>query len=156
LSLILIIQIVYTVVNKGNSGTIDSVPFVINSACEAISDPTTVAGEYCMAYGPLSNYLLTIFSDTDIQRSTDYKFKQGMIARQQINVVERGRYTQYDALPLALPEGLSGRCDEYLGPDGVGFVLTFSVVTDTEGAVQETAVNVGPETYRNHDWQAEG
>jgi HK97 family phage major capsid protein len=71
---------VYTVVNNGNSGTIDSVPFIINSACEAISDPTTVVGEYCMAYGPLSNYLLTIFSDTDVQRSTDYKFKQGMIA----------------------------------------------------------------------------
>lgn len=33
-----------------------------------------------MAYGPLSNYQLTIFSDMDVQRSTDFKFKQGMIA----------------------------------------------------------------------------
>ena len=32
-----------------------------------------------MAYGPMENYLLTVFSDVDIQRSTDYKFKQGMI-----------------------------------------------------------------------------
>lgn len=28
----------------------------------------------------VSNYQLTIFSDMDVQRSTDFKFKQGMIA----------------------------------------------------------------------------
>ena len=33
-----------------------------------------------MAYGPLSNYELATFSDTDIKRSTDVKFKEGMIA----------------------------------------------------------------------------
>lgn len=65
---------------NGNTGTIDSIPFIINSACKAISDSETSDGDYCMAYGPLSNYQLTIFSDIDIQRSTDYKFKQGMIA----------------------------------------------------------------------------
>ena len=70
---------VYNIVNQGNKGTIDNVPFVINSACGSISDTNTVAGKYCMAYGPMENYLLTVFSDVDIQRSTDYKFKQGMI-----------------------------------------------------------------------------
>jgi Phage capsid family. len=70
----------YNVVNNGNTGTIDGVPYIINSACKAISDVATVAGAYVMAYGPLSNYTIAIFSDLDVQRSTDYKFKQGMIA----------------------------------------------------------------------------
>lgn len=71
---------VYNVVSHGNSGTIDGVPFIINSACKAVSDAATTAGQFNMAYGPLSNYQLTIFSDMDVQRSTDFKFKQGMIA----------------------------------------------------------------------------
>jgi HK97 family phage major capsid protein len=70
----------HTIVAKGNTGTIDGIPYIINSACKAISAAATVAGEYGMAYGPLSNYTLAIFSDLDVQRSTDYKFKQGMIA----------------------------------------------------------------------------
>lgn len=69
----------YTIVLNGNKGTINSIPFIISSVCGAVSDSTTTAGTYCMAYGSLSNYLLTIFSDVEIQRSTDYKFKQGMI-----------------------------------------------------------------------------
>ncbi|ARC32140.1 MULTISPECIES: phage major capsid protein [Bacillus cereus group] len=71
---------VYNVVSQGNSGTIDGVPFIINSACKAVSDAATTTGQYNMAYGPLSNYQLTIFSDMDVQRSTDFLFKQGMIA----------------------------------------------------------------------------
>ncbi|MFB9330100.1 phage major capsid protein [Paenibacillus aurantiacus] len=71
---------VYDVKANGNSGTIDGVPYIINSACKAVSDATTATGQYSMAYGPLSNYMLTIFSDIDVQRSTDYKFKTGMIA----------------------------------------------------------------------------
>jgi HK97 family phage major capsid protein len=71
---------VHQVTTRGNFGDIDGIPFIINSACNAISDSTTADGAYCMAYGPLSNYMLTIFSDIDIARSTDYKFKQGMIA----------------------------------------------------------------------------
>lgn len=70
----------YTVVNRGNTGTIDGIPYIINSACGAISKSATSSGTYCMAYGPLSNYELPIFSDLDIQRSTEYKFKQGQIA----------------------------------------------------------------------------
>ncbi|MFX4263118.1 phage major capsid protein [Pelotomaculum propionicicum] len=71
---------IYDVKSNGNTGTIDGIPFIINSACYAVSAAATTAGQYCMAYGPLSNYLMTIFSDMDVQRSTDYLFKKGMIA----------------------------------------------------------------------------
>jgi HK97 family phage major capsid protein len=87
----------HNIVTNGNTGTIDGIPFIINSACKAISDPATAVGEYCMAYGPLSNYMLTIFSDMDVQRSTDYKFKQGMIAHKGVifvggNVVSKNGF----------------------------------------------------------------
>lgn len=65
---------------NGGSGTIDGTPYIINSACGAVSDSKTTANTYCMAYGNLANYQLTLFSDLDIQKSTDYKFKEGMIA----------------------------------------------------------------------------
>ncbi|MBM7607568.1 HK97 family phage major capsid protein [Lysinibacillus composti] len=71
---------VYDVKTNGNTGTIDGVPYIINSACKAVSDTATTSGSYVLAYGPLSNYELATFSPTDIQRSTDFKFKQGMIA----------------------------------------------------------------------------
>ena len=71
---------VYTIENNGNTGTIDGVPFIINSACKAVVDTETDAGDYVMAYGPLENYEMAIFSDIDARKSTDYKFKQGQIA----------------------------------------------------------------------------
>ena len=71
---------VYTIVNRGQTGTIDGVPFVINSACAAVSDSKTAAGAYEMAYGYLQNYELAIFSDIDVRRSDDYKFKNGQTA----------------------------------------------------------------------------
>lgn len=70
----------YDVKTNGNTGTIDSVPYIINSACKAVSDVTTKDNDYVMAYGPLSNYELATFSPTDIRRSDDFKFKQGMVA----------------------------------------------------------------------------
>ena len=70
----------YSVVNHGNTGTIDGVPYIINSACKAVSDTKTTANQYCMAYGPLSNYEMAVFSDLDVQKSTEYKFKQGQVA----------------------------------------------------------------------------
>lgn len=70
----------HTIVTNGNSGTIDGIPFIINSAASALSASGTATGAYCMAYGSLANYKLVIFSDLDVQRSTDYKFKEGMIA----------------------------------------------------------------------------
>lgn len=71
---------VYDIQNNGNSGTIDGVPFIINSACKAVSATGTTKGEYCMAYGPFFNYELAVFSDMDVSISTDYKFKSGQIA----------------------------------------------------------------------------
>ena len=52
-------------------------PFIINSACGEVGG---TAESYTMAYGPLSNYEVAIFSDIDAQKSTEYKFKQGQIA----------------------------------------------------------------------------
>lgn len=69
---------VYDVKSNGNTGTIDGIPYLINSACKPLDKATT--GDYVMAYGVLKNYELAIFSDTDIQRSTDYKFKQGIVS----------------------------------------------------------------------------
>ena len=71
---------VYTIVNHGQTGTIDGVPFVINSACAALSNAATDPGDYCMAYGYLQNYELAVFSDIDVRRSDDYKFKSGQTA----------------------------------------------------------------------------
>lgn len=65
---------------SGNTGTIDGIPYIINSACKQLTAAGTTAGSYCMAYGPLSHYTMAIFSDMEVMRSTDYKFKQGMIA----------------------------------------------------------------------------
>lgn len=71
----------HTIIMSGNgsSGTIDGTPFVINSACGSIADSKTAAAAYCMAYGNPMNYQLTIFSDPEIKKSTDYKFKEDMV-----------------------------------------------------------------------------
>ena len=71
---------IYEIKTNGNTGTIDGVPYIINSVCNAVSDTTVSTGEYSMAYGPLSNYLLTVFSSLDVKRSDDFKFNVGMIA----------------------------------------------------------------------------
>lgn len=71
---------IHTISYNGNTGLIDGVPFIINSACGVLSGADTTANTYCMAYGHLSNYGLAIFSDIDIQRSTDYKFRSGQVA----------------------------------------------------------------------------
>ena len=71
---------VYAIVNNGNTGTIDGVPFIINSACKAISDSNTSTNAYCMAYGALENFELAVFANIDARRSDDYKFKEGQIA----------------------------------------------------------------------------
>jgi len=68
----------YEVVNNGNTGTINGVRYVINSA--AGSSETALADEYLMAYGPLSNYEMGVFSPLEVKRSDDVKFKEGMIA----------------------------------------------------------------------------
>ena len=61
------------------ASTIDGIPYIINSNCKAITDPNTKAGEYCIAYGALTNYEVPVFSPVEIAKSTDYKFKDGII-----------------------------------------------------------------------------
>lgn len=61
------------------TSTIDGIPYIINSNCKAITDPNTKAGEYCIAYGALTNYEVPVFSPVEIAKSTDYKFKDGII-----------------------------------------------------------------------------
>lgn len=61
------------------NNTIDGIPYIINSNCKAITDPSTTAGEYSIAYGALRNYEVPIFSPVEIGKSTDYKFRDGII-----------------------------------------------------------------------------
>ena len=71
----------YDIQLNGNTGTISGVPFIVNSACKALTATSgTSAGDYCMAYGSLSNYLLVEFSPMEVKRSDDYKFREGMTA----------------------------------------------------------------------------
>ena len=73
-------DLVHTISYNGNTGLIDGIPFIINSACGVLSAAGTAPDTYCMAYGHLSNYGLAIFSDIDVQRSTDFKFRSGQVA----------------------------------------------------------------------------
>lgn len=70
----------YDIELNGNTGRINKIPFVLNSAAKSLINPATSAGEYCMAYGSLSNYEIALFSDLEVKESTDYKFKEGQIA----------------------------------------------------------------------------
>ena len=63
-----------------SASTIDGIPYIINSNCGSIADPSTVVGTYCIAYGALTNYEVPVFSPVEIAKSTDYKFKDGIIS----------------------------------------------------------------------------
>jgi len=69
---------VYDIKHNGNTGSIDGVSYVINSGAGSLA--TATEGDYLMAYGPLSNYEMAVFSPTDVKRSDDVKFKEGMVA----------------------------------------------------------------------------
>lgn len=75
----------YKIIVNGNTGTISSndsfsVNYVLNSVCPALSAIATVSTTYCMAYGILQNYEMPVFSNIDVEMSTDYKFGIGMVA----------------------------------------------------------------------------
>lgn len=78
-------KFVYSITKNGARGTISykdgglAVPFVINSACNSISKTDTENGKYTMIYGSLMDFELPVFSDLEVQESTDYQFKKGMI-----------------------------------------------------------------------------
>ena len=77
------------------NSTIDGIPYIINSNCKAITDTATEAGDYAMAYGALTNYEVAIFSGVDIAKSTDYKFKDGIICYK-ASVFTGGNVIGYD------------------------------------------------------------
>ena len=79
-------KFVYKITRNGQTGRIAyaqggvDVPFVINSACNALSNSTTATGNFTMVYGSLSSFELPVFSPLEIEESRDYKFKQGIIS----------------------------------------------------------------------------
>lgn len=79
-------RFVYKITRNGQTGRIGyaqggvDVPFIINSACKALSNSTTSTGDFTMVYGALSSFELPVFSSLEIKESRDYKFKQGIIA----------------------------------------------------------------------------
>lgn len=58
--------------------TIDKIHYIISSQCHPVSAQDEEGNFDCMAYGSLKNYKVTLFSDTEIAKSTDFKFKQGI------------------------------------------------------------------------------
>lgn len=58
--------------------TIDGIPYIISSALPAFSAASN--NDIVIAYGHLSAIELDIFSDVEVKRSDDYKFKEGIIA----------------------------------------------------------------------------
>lgn len=79
-------KFVYKVTRKGQTGTIAyangglEVPYVINSACNSLSNANTAKDKYTIVYGSLSSYELPIFSELEIEESRDYNFKKGMVS----------------------------------------------------------------------------
>lgn len=57
--------------------TIDGIPYIINSNLTALA--SAEAGKTCMLFGTPKGYDVTIFSPVEIMKSTDYKFKQGIV-----------------------------------------------------------------------------
>ena len=68
----------YEIVVRGNSGTINGIPFVCTSRLAAFGN--VEAGKPYMLYGKLKGYELAYFTALDVEKSTDYKFKEGVIA----------------------------------------------------------------------------
>ena len=70
--------------NNPNMGVIKdggtSARYCVNSNIPALSGAATLANTYCMFYGIPTNYLLGLFSDYDVQVSSDFQFKKGMYA----------------------------------------------------------------------------
>lgn len=57
--------------------TIDGIPYVINSNMKDLT--TAEAGNTTMLFGVPKGYDLAVFSPVTIEKSTDYKFKQGIV-----------------------------------------------------------------------------
>ena len=68
----------YDITVRGNNGTINGTPFVCTSKLPAFA--SVANGKPYMLYGKLKGYELTNFSDIEIQKSKEYKFKEGVTA----------------------------------------------------------------------------
>ena len=70
--------------NSTTTGTIKdgglAVRFCIVDELPALSDSTTAAGSYCMAYGKPLAYQLDLFGPYTVEVSRDYKFAEGLLA----------------------------------------------------------------------------
>ena len=68
----------YDIVVRGNTGTINGIPFVCASKLAPFA--TVTAGNPYLIYGKLKGYELAVFADIEVMKSVDFKFKQGVIA----------------------------------------------------------------------------
>lgn len=68
----------YEIVVHGNTGTINGIPFVCTSKLAAFGNVSN--GAPYMLYGKLKGYELAYFDELEVAKSTDYKFKDGVIA----------------------------------------------------------------------------
>lgn len=68
----------YEIVVHGNTGTINGIPFVCTSKVAAFGNVAN--GAPYMLYGKLKGYELAYFDELEVAKSTDYKFKDGVIA----------------------------------------------------------------------------
>lgn len=69
----------YDIVVNGNTGTINGVPYVISSNIAAYTS-SLAAGTPYLIYGKMNGYVMAEFTDIDVKRSPEYKFKEGMVA----------------------------------------------------------------------------
>lgn len=76
---------VYEIVVRGNTGTINGIPFVCTSKVAAFGN--VADGAAYLYYGKLHGYELALFSTLDVTKSTDYKFKEGVTAYKVVGFV---------------------------------------------------------------------
>ena len=65
---------------NGGCGTINGIPFVINSAMSSVADSDAAASKYFLMYGELSRYMLCEFAQPQFELSTDALFLNDMDA----------------------------------------------------------------------------
>ena len=68
----------YDIVLHGDEGTINGIPFVCTSNLAAFGNVT--AGDPYLLYGKLKGYELAYFTNVEVEKSKDYKFKEGVTA----------------------------------------------------------------------------
>lgn len=62
----------------GDSGKINGVPFLLDANLPAITDSQTQSGQYSMVFGNPRNYTLVEFSPPTVEKSRNFKFRQGI------------------------------------------------------------------------------